>query len=77
MLAPAKQPLDIAELELHISGSAVVALAGIGRGFHFAQQRVHLLGLEAAAGAHRAMVAATWQTVPFSDKVVQEQGDNS
>ncbi len=30
----------------------MIALARIGRGFHLAQQRVHLFGAEAAAGAH-------------------------
>src|SRR5262249_19280681 len=54
-LPPAEQPLDIGELELHVGGAAVVALAGIGRCFHLAQQRVHLLRLELAAGAHRAV----------------------
>ncbi len=34
--APAEQPLDVAELELHVGRPAVVALAGIGRRLHFA-----------------------------------------
>ena len=53
--APSEQPLDVGELELDVGRPAVVALAGIGRRLHLAQQRVHLLGLEAAAGAHRAV----------------------
>src|SRR5437762_14094474 len=51
----AEQPLDVAELELDVGRAAVVALAGIRRRLHLAQQRVHLVGLEAAAGAHRAV----------------------
>src|SRR5262249_56660410 len=51
----AEQPLDIGELELHVSRPAVIALAGIGCRLHFAQQRVHLLAFEAAARAHRAV----------------------
>src|SRR3974390_229403 len=35
--APPEQTLDIAELELHISGPAVVALAGVGSCLHLAQ----------------------------------------
>src|SRR5262249_200631 len=52
---PPEQPLDIGELEFHVSGAAVVALAGIGRRLHLAQQRVHPLALETAAGTHRAV----------------------
>ena len=52
---PPEQPLDIRQLQLDISRPAVVALAGIGHLFHLAQQRVHLLGLEPAPGAHRAV----------------------
>ncbi len=33
----------------------MVALAGAGRALHLAQQRVHFLGLELAARAHRMM----------------------
>ena len=33
----------------------MIALAGIGRVFHLAKQRVHLFRLEQASGAHRAM----------------------
>src|ERR1700730_18263163 len=40
-LSPPKQPLDIGELQLHIGRAAMIALAGIRRRFHFAQQRVH------------------------------------
>ena len=43
------------QLQFHIGRPAVIALAGIRRVFHFAQQRVHLFRLEAAAGAHRAV----------------------
>src|SRR6266404_6864993 len=52
---PPEQTLDVGELQLHVSRTAVVALAGIGRSFHFPQQRVHLLALEPAPGAHRAV----------------------
>src|SRR5262249_60612622 len=51
-LPPAEQPLDVGELELHVGRPAVIALAGIGGRLHFAQQRVHLLALEAAGPAH-------------------------
>ncbi len=43
------------QLQFDIGRPAVIALAGIRRVFHLAQQRVHLLRLEAAAGAHRAV----------------------
>src|SRR3954466_13987992 len=52
---PPEQLLDIAQLQFHISRAAVVALAGIRRVFHLAQQRVHLFRFEAAAGADRAV----------------------
>jgi len=35
----------------------VIALAGIGRPFHFAKKRVHFLGLQAAAGAHSTVAS--------------------
>jgi hypothetical protein len=54
-LSPPKQTLDVGEFQFDIGRAAVVALAGIGRDFHLAQQRVHLLDFEAAAGAHRAV----------------------
>src|SRR5215208_1334070 len=51
----AEQALDISELERDVSRAAVVALAGIGYGFHLAQQRIHLFWLEPTSRAHRAM----------------------
>ena len=33
----------------------MIALAGIGRDFHLAKQRIHLLGFKPAPGAHRAV----------------------
>ena len=54
-LPPPEQLLDIAQLQFHIGRPAVVALAGIRRVFHLAQQRVHLFRLEDAPGAHRAV----------------------
>ena len=51
-LTPPEQALDVGELQLHVGGAAVVALAGAGRGLHLAQQRVHLLGRR--AGGPRA-----------------------
>ena len=45
-LSSPEQLLDIAQLQFHIGRPAVVALAGIRRVFHLAQQRVHLFGLE-------------------------------
>src|SRR5262249_33953618 len=50
--APAEQLFDIRQLELHIGRPAMVALAGMGRGFHLAQQGVHLLAIQAASGPH-------------------------
>src|SRR6266567_1849109 len=55
LLLPAEQALDVGEFELDVGRPAVVALAGVRRLFHLAQQRVHLLGLELASGAHRAV----------------------
>src|SRR5579883_1483901 len=52
---PAKQPLDIAKFQFDISGPAVIALAGIRRRFHLAQQRIHFLAFEPPPGAHRAV----------------------
>ena len=54
-LSAAEQPLDVGQLQLHIGGAAVVALAGMGRGFHLAQERVHLGGVERAPRAHAGM----------------------
>src|SRR5581483_5416688 len=44
--APSEQLFDIGELQFDISRTAVVALTGIGRVFHLAEQRVHLFRLE-------------------------------
>ena len=55
MSAPPEQLFDVGELQFHIGRTAVIALAGIGRVFHLAKQRVHLFRLEAASGAYRAM----------------------
>src|SRR5271166_5013541 len=52
---PPEQPLDVGKLELDIGRAAVVALAGAGRRLHGAQQRVHLLGPQGTARAHRMM----------------------
>jgi len=41
--AAAEEALDVGELELDVGGAAVVALAGVGRRLHLAQQGVHLL----------------------------------
>ncbi|GCC48542.1 hypothetical protein chiPu_0032886 [Chiloscyllium punctatum] len=54
-LPPPEQLLDVAELQFDIGRSAVVALAGVRRVFHLAQQRVHLFRLEASPGADRAV----------------------
>src|ERR1700739_1832796 len=53
--AASEQPLDVGELELDIGRAAMIALPGIRRRFHLAQQRVHLLGLEPPPGAPRAV----------------------
>src|SRR5262249_53738624 len=53
--SPAEQPLDIAELELHVGRPAVIALAGIGGRLHLTQECIHLFWLQAAARAHRAV----------------------
>src|SRR5260221_12435398 len=52
---PAEQPLDIPELQRDPGRPAVIAFAGVGGRFHFAQERVHLRRLQAAAGAHGAV----------------------
>src|SRR3546814_7857320 len=53
--APAEQLFDVCELQLDVGRAAVVALAAVRRCLHLTQQRVHLLRVEDAAGAHRAM----------------------
>lgn len=52
---PAEKPLDVGELEFDIGRPAVIALPGAGRRLHLAKQGVHLLGAQAAAGAHGAV----------------------
>ena len=42
LLPPAEQALDVGELQFDVGRAAVVALAGMGRRFHLAQQGVHL-----------------------------------
>src|SRR6185436_18357144 len=54
-LAPAEQALDVAQLELDIGRTAMVAGGRARCRLHLPQQRVHLLRLEPAAGAHRAV----------------------
>src|SRR6185369_9227712 len=54
-LAPPEQAFDVGELEFDVGGAAVVALAGVRRGFHLAEQGVHLGRGEPAARADRAM----------------------
>src|SRR5207237_8860134 len=44
-----EQPFDIGKLELDVSRAAMIAVAGIGRPFHLAQECVHFFGLEPAA----------------------------
>ena len=46
-----EQLLDIAELQFDEGWAAVVALAGVGSGFHLTQQGVHFFGTQFAAGA--------------------------
>src|SRR5439155_6574856 len=53
--APAEETLDIGESELDIGRAAVIALPAMRCRLHFAQQRVHLGVVEAAAGAHAAV----------------------
>src|SRR5690348_9258163 len=50
-----EQLLDLGETQRDISRPAVIALAGMRRRFHLAQQRVHLGLVEAPAGAHAAV----------------------
>src|SRR5688572_10093454 len=44
--AAAEQPLDIGQLQGNIGRPPMVALSGVGRAFHVAQQRIHLIGAE-------------------------------
>ena len=53
--APAEHPFDVGELQLHIGRPPVIALAGMRGRFHLAQQRVHLIGIEAAPRTHAHM----------------------
>src|SRR5262249_33738741 len=52
---PSKQTFYVGELEFDIGRPAVVALAGVGSRLHLSQERVHFVGLESPAGAHRAV----------------------
>src|SRR5581483_12017435 len=54
-LAAAEQALDVGELQLDIGGPTVIALAGMRRRLHLAQQRIHLLGGQAPPGADAAV----------------------
>src|SRR5581483_2247885 len=54
-LPSTKQSLDVGELEFDVSRAPVITLAGIGRSFHFAKERIHFLWLETTPGAHRAV----------------------
>ena len=54
-LPAAEQLLDVIALQLDVGRPAVAALSRVGRRFHLAQQRVHLLDVEAAAGPHAAV----------------------
>ena len=63
-LTSTEEPLDIGELQLDECRAAVVALARIGRAFHFAQEGVHLLGPQPTPGAHR-MVAGDGGDITF------------
>ena len=50
-----EQLLDVGKLQFHVGRAAVIALAREGRLLHVAEKRVHLLGIEPAAGAHAAV----------------------
>src|SRR5690606_26747963 len=54
-LTPSEQLLDVFKLQFHISRPPVIALARVLGGFHLTQKRIHFLGLQATAGANRAM----------------------
>src|SRR5579864_491486 len=51
-LAPPEESLDVRKLQLDIGWTAVIALSGVWRCFHFAQQRIHLLSIQPSARAH-------------------------
>ena len=68
-LAPTEKLFDIGELEFHVGRPPVAALAGMGRCFHFAQQRVHLVAVQAPPGAHRDMVGV-------AQRIVDQIGQN-
>src|SRR5690606_39886107 len=53
--AAAEEPLDVAELQLHICRAAVVALTGERRRLHLSQERVHLVRRQAPPRADAAM----------------------
>src|SRR5487761_41891 len=53
--AAAEQLLDFGEAQRDVGGPAVIALAGMRRRFHLAQQRVHLGLVETPSGAHAAV----------------------
>src|SRR5690348_6633558 len=53
--AAAEQLLDFREAQRDVGRPAVVALTGMRRRFHLAQQRVHLRLVETPAGAYAAV----------------------
>ena len=52
---PSEQSFDVGELQFDVGRAAVVALAAVGRCFHLAQQGVHFVLVQAAAGADGAV----------------------
>src|SRR5690606_28545825 len=55
LLPAAEQLFDIGELELYVGRPAMIALAGMGRRLHLAEQRVHLLARQPPPGTHAAV----------------------
>src|SRR3546814_5570295 len=54
-LFPPEQLLDVTMPQLHPGRTAVVALAGVGRDFHLAQQGVHFGDRQQTPRPHRAV----------------------
>jgi len=55
VLSSPEQLFDIRQFQFDIGRAAVVALAAVGRALHFAQERIHFVGIETAAGADAGM----------------------
>ena len=66
-ITAARTVFDIRQFQFDISRTAVIALAAVGCAFHLAEQRIHLIGVE-------AMIGAAIVTKPAKDETVEGAG---